>query len=237
MDITKLKRNPDKIKSMLKVGKNVTTTGNLRIIFPTRYLSRDLCQVGKEVNTLAVVALLDDDDNYAVIRSCVFIKFTPSDMSDIVIGGKDYIQLTFEPGSVVTESLNLLKRAGHVSDIIVEFLFNGNVPWYIGMDELNQMLAEAYSVTGSGLANNKDAIETIISVISRNPLKPTESYRDYLASGGKTLKPIYISLTNVPLGVKSTISKITGSYLNLGILSSLVVKEDTPIKLDKILRG
>ena len=74
--IESLKRDPDRIKSYLKIIKTSTvTTQPLPTIFPTRYEEIGLAKIDMVCDVFNVAAILDNEDNFIMREACYRIAW------------------------------------------------------------------------------------------------------------------------------------------------------------------
>ncbi len=233
-----LKHNPKKIENKISVsGERFIATDNLYIIFPTRFLNKNLAYIENTVKLIGIFIIIDDDNNYALTNIPNFMTVEPNSISNIQIDGKDYIRLKFQRDSVILSNSKLVMNDDFVFNIFEDFFINGNIPFYLNYEDLLSFFLNARKYANSSVADNPKGIEILISIITRSKNNRTKYLRQVLTSKDELKKDIsvYISLSNITEGYHNSISRLTGSYLKEGMVSVLVDPETKASDINDIL--
>lgn len=240
MDIKKLVRNPSKIHDALvelPEGKLVCKK-RLRIYIPVRFEERNLASVSTDIYIVGIYAIVLDDLYYGISLVNAMMRIEPTSTMKIDIDGVGYYEFTFEPGSTITPSVNLVKNDQLVYRIYDEIISKAKVPWYISYSDLGKLFDSAQYHAGANIGNQHEVTELLISLISRDNNNRHRYYRQSIENLNDvvTKPPAYISLRNVAYSATNTTNKLAGSYFNNGVVSALIEKSTRSEKLEKILR-
>jgi len=240
LSTSSLKHKPDIIKKLFSnVGDSIVAKGDLTIVFPDRYVSKGLAVMGSTINLLAVFAIIDTKGNYGVVSAPVIMGVSPDNVRDVLIDGDLHKAVEVRDGSVVVANRNLLKQEGFMYDLFDEFFLQGRVPWYLTYDMLSDMFSEARKYAGSKIGNDPLAMEIVTAIVSRDPDNKTVSYREYLSRNKGKAKafPEYVGISNVYYSYNNTLAKVMGGYMQQGITTAIVHKEDKTSKVSGLLRA
>ena len=161
IDVSKLKRDKDYIKSILSIKNNVLTTKkDIAIFIPARYENKELLMPDVTISTLAVFGIVDMEANkYAIMNIPTFINLTPF-LTDIsMIGEYKYMVLFFEKNDVVCENTNLVKKETFIFNIFNEFILNGSIPWFMNEQDIASLLDGAEKYAGSKVGRLPKSME------------------------------------------------------------------------------
>ena len=230
LDISKLTRDAEKIKKLFKtVGDTTVCTSDITILFPKRFVNKNLCQLDMVNNT------------YAIALAPGFQTMKPSSISLYGLGNKSdektlYIGLGFKKDDVVILNNTLVKDSGCLFNILSELFINGNIPWYMNYEDVSNLLLESKKYTDTNIGNDPAGLEILTSIIARdNRFKP---YREYIKSRDEIFSkpPTYVGLNNV-MAYDNTGSKLVGNYFGEGLTSAILEKETHTSDSSKILRS
>lgn len=237
-NIKNLKRRPDIIKSCFKIiGKSIVLNKDLNVVFPTRYINRRLAYMGDTVNVLGIFAIIDENNNYAIMNIPSMIELTPSMSNEVNIDDDPYMLLEFNQNDVFTCNTSLLQEDGFIYDLFDDFFIQGNIPWYLDYEDLSNILILSQKYAGSRIGNNPLGLEILTSIAARVKTDKTVFYRT-LSKNIDTMKkekPSYVALQNIFYTFSSTLAKTSGSYYKDGIVSAIVNKEKKKNQLEVIL--
>ncbi|WP_233874331.1 hypothetical protein [Paraburkholderia adhaesiva] len=164
----------------------------VKITIPTRFAERGLAEVGIETFIYGVYAITLENSYYGVSLVNAMIRIEPTSMMKVLSGDDEYYEFSFEKGSVITPSLDLVKNDSLIYRIFNEMLAGAHVPWYIGYAEMACLLDTAKYHAGANVGRNHDITELLVSIISRNAHDRHEFYRT-------TVKDLHDLLTNPPV--------------------------------------
>jgi len=193
--------------------------------------------MGSIVNVLAVFAVIDAKGNYGVVSAPVFMGISPDNVRDILIEGDIYKAIEMREGSVVVPNRNLLKQESFMYDLFDEFFLQGRVPWYVTYDALADMFMEASKYAGSKIGKDPLAMEIVTAIVSRSPDNKLISYREYLSKGKGKGSPEYVGISNIYYSYNNTLAKVMGGYMQQGVTTAIVHKEEKTSKVSGLLRA
>lgn len=235
-NIDKLKRNKDIIQNIIKITNNVTSvTEDCYVVFPTRFLKSNLAKINSEVIVVSYYAIIDSNDNYAVVRAPIMQTLTPSNITDIIYDNMYYKVLKFPANSVMLPNNKCIVRDNFLYYIVDEFILNNYVPFYLDYEDISNLFLEAKVYAGSNIGNDIVSFEVLTAIIARVKTDKTFYYR-YLDKPDKS-KLTFIGLSNPLYGFDNTGARLIGSYFKDGLLVSIVEEETQSIDTIDILRA
>jgi len=239
MDITKLRRNPEKIHaslSELEDGRLITLK-QCKIYCPVRFSERNLVSIGVDTHIVGIYAIVVENF-YGVSMVNAMIRITPDYRNIVTINGDDYYEFIFEPGSTVIATLNLVKTDVLTYRIYDEIISKGNVPWYLGYKELAKIFDTAQYHAGANIGREHEVTELLVSMISRDPSDRTKYYRQAVRSEEDlvNINPYFIPLKSVTYSATNTTNKLAGSHFTEGVVSSLVSPSEREERIESLLR-
>ena len=240
MDISKLIRDPDKIKTCLVElpDGRLVTKKELKIYIPVRFEERDLARVGIDTRILGIYAIVLEDKYYGVSIVNAMVNIAPTSNMKVMFNDEPYYEFTFEPGSTVITNMNLVKTDTLVYKIYDEFISKGRIPWYIGYKELGRLFETAQKYAGANVGQNPEVMEIMVSLISRDPENRSKYYRQTIKSLDEIdhKPPVFIALRNVSYSATNTVNKLAGSYFGTGLTSALVEQTTRTERIEQVLR-
>lgn len=232
------KRNPELIKSYFKKVKDVTYTNtHLRIIFPERYINKEFVFMGSSIRILSIFAIVDDDNNYAISVAPIFIDLSPYNVSEVMIDDVLNKVLYFNKDDIVINNNTVVKTDSFIYDLFDEFYVKGNVPWFMGYEDVSDILLEAKKYSGSNVGENALTFEILASLVSRSGKDKSEFIRRSITSEKDVSKLDirYIGLNNIYYSFDSTGARLFGGYYGSGVTTSIADPEDeTTVMMDLI---
>ena len=235
-----LKRKPDLIKTYFKkAGTGLMVTEDIKVMFPSRYVNKNLAIMGDTVTVLSIYAIIDNEGNYGVINAPIMIELNPTMTDEVEIEGKVYTILEFSKGDVFTNNTSLVIRNGNIYELFDELFIHGNIPWYLNYEDLSNLFKLSGKYAGTGIGDNPLAMELLASIIARNKNDKTMLYRK-LAKDMSVIKksdPAFVALLNIYYSFTSTMSKLTGSYFKDGITSALVNHETESNAVEDMIKA
>lgn len=228
----KLKRDSQRILNALtEINNTLVAKENLRIHVPVRFATRGLGQVGIETFICCMYAIITDDDHYDVSNYCAIAKIEPHKTEEIVIDNVEYYEFTFLKGQVIMPNVQLVRRDMLIFNIMDEFIFKGNVPWYFTPNDLARIMDTAKTAGDSAVGEWLDVIELIVSVVTRVKGEKKIYYRN--GNGGAY---DFVALSNVFYVASSTLPKLAGNYFNDGVVSAIMEPVDEVQRVERLLR-
>lgn len=230
--VSKLKHNPEIFKKIFQVKKeNTITTKKVMMVFPERYIQRELVFFDSTIKVLNIVGIIDEDNNYCSFIAPLFIDTVPYNIEDITIDGVLHKCLTYEADSVIIQSNSIIKSETSMYNIFDEMLVQGRVPWYVDYDNIKDIFINAGKYAGSKVGKNPLAYEIIASEIARDKDDKNKYFR--LNPKGR---PTYVGLNNLFYSFKTTDSKLIGGYYGYGVSAAINNPETETSKISEILR-
>ena len=228
----KFKRDGQRILNALTETNNtLVAKENLRIHVPVRFATRGLGQVGIETFICCMYAIITDDDHYDVSNYCAIAKIEPYKTEEILIDNVEYYEFTFLKGQVIMPNVQLVRRDMLIFNIMDEFIFKGNVPWYFTPNDLARIMDTAKTAGDSAVGEWLDVIELIVSVVTRVKGEKKIYYRN--GNGGAY---DFVALSNVFYVASSTLPKLAGNYFNDGVVSAIMEPIDEVQRVERLLR-
>lgn len=241
MDIRKLIRDPNVIRSQLKkqADNTVITNKGCKIYIPARYTERSLASVGTENYIVGMFAMTVDDTHYAFCNINALIHITPDSFTKVNIESEEYLEFVFNKGSKVIENTFLVRDDVLVFRIYDEFLSKGNIPWYMNYEDTARMFDTANKHAGTSVGNNPEVIEMLIATIFRDAKNRNIALRTQLNTRAdlKTKPFTTIPLRSVAYAASNTTNKLAGAYFTVGLTSALVNPTERTERLEAILRS
>lgn len=237
--INRLLRDADQVIPHLRElpSGELMTTKTCRIQIPKRFTQRGLAEIGMDTYIVGLYPLIMDN-YYAVSNVNSMVKINPHRVTNITIGGVPYMEFAFLENQVLITNINLVKRDTLIYNIIDELVFKGNIPWYVGYDDLGKLFDTAGEYAGSGVGSNYEVIELMASILARNPRDRTQYYRMILDSEkDKAINPSYVAMSSVYYAATNTLNKLAGSYFSDGVVSALVSPTTQVEKIEQLLRA
>jgi hypothetical protein len=241
MNVESLVRDAKAIKSNLVTlaDKRVITKEGCVIHIPTRYIDRELANVGVTSSTLGILAIVDFKGRYSVLRIPSRLNISPSSISRVMIDNTDYTLFRFEPGTVVFTSTMCVKVDTLTYYVFDELFLKGKVPWFIDYNDLGMIFTSSEEYAGTKVAANRIVIEMITSHVGRVRGDKTKFFRHAV----KTLQEAsgrgveFISLNNVSYSPSSTMYKLAGSYMDEGLVSAFNNPSENIDRVEAIVRA
>lgn len=238
--MSKLVRNADRVKQCLKElpDGQLLVTEACRIQIPMRFAQRGLAQIGLENFIYGAYALILEDGNYSVSNINAMVKISPFKTLTVEIKGVPYYEFHFEANSILINTVHLLCQGDIIFNVFDEFMFKGNIPWYIGYEDLGKLFDTADYHAKTNVNANLEVIELIASMLGRNKEDRTKYYRSVIEKREelRTNPPAYVPLNSVFYSATNTMNKLAGSYFNDGIVSALVNPSTEVERIETLLR-
>lgn len=241
MDYKKLQRNPKMVLSELvtRPDGSVVTKNGCKIYFPVRYEDADLAEVGTDNICVGIFPIVVQDKFYSVLIVDAMVSLQPSNINKVKFDETPYYEFVFVPGSVVIKTLDLVQDGKMLYRIYNEFFSKGKIPWFIGYEDLGNILDSAKSVAGADIGGGVEVIQLIASIVTRDPSNRVKYYRTIVNSKQDlvTNPPFFIPLKSVDYAATNTLDKIAGSYFQDGMISALSTKTERVENIERVLRA
>lgn len=240
MDPTRLIRDASKVHAALKElpDGRLVALKNVKIYVPTRFAERGLAFVGIETQVVGIYAIVVDDLYYGVSIVNAMQRIEPSSTVKVMCEGDEYYEFSFERGSTVISTVQLVKTDTLVYRIYDEIISKGRVPWYLGYPELGKLFDTAPYHAGANIGRQHEVTELIVSLIARDPQDRARYYRQVVKTPAdlKAKPPVFIPLRSVTYAATNTTNKLAGSYFKEGLVSALVTPADRVERIEELLR-
>lgn len=241
MDFSKLVRDQDKIHACLKElpDERLVAVKALKIYIPVRFAERGLAQIGIETHVTGIVMYVTEDKYYAISLFNAMFRTEPTSTMKVKVGEDEYYEFSYEPGSTVMSSLQLVKTDTLVYKIYKELFDSGHVPQYVGYDDLGKVFDTAKKHAGANIGQQHEVTELLVAMVARNPDNRREYWRQVLKNytTAKSAKsPAFISLRNVNYAATNTTNKLAGSYFHDGVVSALNNPSTRVERIESLLR-
>lgn len=215
-----LKRDPSYIKERLvNKGGKITCKENCVIEFPSWYLEKDMAQMAELVSFFGIFVIIMGD-KYSVSLIPVKVTSNPLNITTIERDGVVYTRLEYKAGDEVIHSDSLVQDTLLSYEFYNNFVIYSRIPWFINQLDLNKVFSNLPYYAASNVGDNVMTNELTTSVVTRSAKDPDTYYRQIGSKGPYR----FVALTNLFYSVDGTVSKITGSYTQVGILSALTKK-------------
>ena len=239
-DYQSLKRDPKTVAATFKTlgdGRVVTTTG-CKIMIPCRFSERGLAYIGMENYTIGIFAVIVDGV-YSTVLINAMMAIDPTSTNKVKFQDTNYYEFVFNKGTTVIKSTKLVRTDILVYRIYDEIFSKGNIPWYLGYNDLAKIYDSAKKHAGTSICDERAVTELIVSILARQSSDKTKYYRSGIQSLADLEKnpPEFVSLRDVVYMPSNTLSKIAGSYMETGIVAALNNPTERTEKIDQILRA
>jgi hypothetical protein len=221
--------------TLIRSNKAVVTTTGCTIIFPERFVKRGLATLSDKNYISGGYALVLPDGKYSVCNVNAMMQVLPSRIEKTKFPDGKYYKLTFQPNSVLLVDTTLVKDAGVIEKIFDEYVFKGNVPWYVEYNDLGMLFDTSAKHAGSAVNKNLAIIELLASMLARDPRDPKIPYR--LVADEIKSPPSFISLMNVYYAAATTLNKLVGGNFDKGVVGALVQTTTEVSRIEKALRA
>lgn len=240
MDWSRWKREPGEVHKALTILKDgsIITSKGCKIYIPERFVEKQLAIIGAETYVVGIFAIVVEDKFYGVSTTNAMMRVTPTTISTVKFDQDSYLEFSFDPGSIVIATTQLIKSDTLVYYIFDEFIAKGRIPWYIGYEDLGRLFDSADRHAGVSLGANHSILEMFAAAIARNAENRSKYYRHSIVAQDDPEKrpPVFIPLRSITYGATNTTSKLMGSYWNDGLTSALVNPSEKQERIEELLR-
>lgn len=223
-------RDPSKcIAKLDELGEGVTSRCVIKeemyILIPKRWAYNTLANIGDDIYIACIFPLVFPNSKvYSVLNQVNRIKIVPDSVSIVKIFDDEYFKFNFDKDSIGFPLLDLNQDDTLAYPIYDELIAKGNVPYYLNYDDSNKVLKSASVTAGINISPSNVILEATVATVARATENRKQYYR--LTVKGQndqlTRPPVIIGLRNVILGATNFVTRVTGSYAEDGIESSLV---------------
>lgn len=240
MHVSQLIRDAARVHSCLQElpdGRVIAKKG-LRIQIPTRFVERNLGEIGADKYIVGIYAMITEDGYYAVSLVNAMHQIDPVLINKVVIDETEYFDFVFTPGSTVFKTLNLVRNRTLVYYIYDELVAKGHVPWYVSYEDMGHIFETAGEYAGTRVGKDHESIELLVSMIARDPVNRARYYRQAVTipEDQEKIPVAWVPLKSVTFAATNTLNKIAGSYMQDGIVSALVSPATRTEHIESLLR-
>jgi hypothetical protein len=240
MDWKRYQRDASKVHAVLveQPDNSVMTTRGVKIYVPERFSEKQLAVIGAETYIVGIFAIVVDDLYYGVSTANAMMRIKPSLISTVKFDDSTYLEFSFEAGSTVIATTELIKTDTLVYRIFDEMIAKGHVPWYLSYDDLAKLFETAEYHAGMRLTRSHAILEMIAAAVARDPQDRTKYYRHSVVNQAdeRSRPPVVIPLRSITYGATNTTSKLLGSYWDQGLTSALVNPSTKVENIEDLLR-
>lgn len=231
----KYTRNAAAVFSVLvKKDSRLITKVPCQIHIPQRFEQINFAQVGMETFIYGLFALVLESGEYSVCNLMGMVKIVPDQVTTQMVGEAPYLVFSFDAGSTVIENTAIIKNDNLFFPAISEFIFRGNIPWYLNYEDIGKLFDTAQNFAGNPGGRSYEVNELLASMVSRSKLNRSQYYR--LSEKPQENDPDFVGLTNIFYSVKNTVNKLAGSYFTDGLVSALVEPSESTERIEQLLR-
>ena len=239
-DKDKLVKDNNYIKDLIKDNGDIyITKKDLLVVFPQRFVDKEFTILGTQSLVLGIIAIIDPEANkYAVLKIPGRLEMQPTEIDTMAIDDVPYYSLYFEKGMDFITNKKVIKEGNFLFDMFDNFLIKGKIPWYLEYQDLIDIFTKIGKFTGSKAGSNPLVYEILTAVIARWKEDKKVQFRNYVNQVGKIEKDelTWVGLENIWYSYSSTVNKLAGSYMELGLVSSILDPEKEVSDIEHVLR-
>jgi len=223
---------------MKKAGNTFIAMEPLRIHIPERFAERGLAVIEDVSYVLGCLAVITEDNYYAPATVTGMIKTEPDRVGRVVVDEVGYIELSYNKGSKIVASTDIVVVDNLPHKIYTELLGKGNIPWYYHYPDIPMIFRESAKYNGVRLGADLAIWEYISAQLCRDPNDPTKYWRQIPNAKAllATKSPYFVALRNVSLGSTNMTARLGGSYFDPGMTSTLANPSDRSERFESVLR-
>lgn len=239
MDLKSLVRDATKIhENLVESDQQLITRKGCRIYVPAFYEEKGLLVISTEVTLPAIFCITVDDQYYGVSLAIANMRIEPTTINTVTWDDIQYYEFSFAPGAVVCPDLDLPRDDSLAYYIYDMLIAGGKVPAYFNYEDLGKLWVEAEYHVGIRLGANMAVMPMVVATMSRDANDLTKYYRHEIQSLSeiRNKPPAFIAFSDVTFNATNTVSKMIGSYFDLGVNSALVNPSERVEKIETILR-
>lgn len=215
------------------VGKQYVFTGNSLEIFVNRkFEAAGFLWMGETVKTIGVFDMLINGSIESGLMLPSVVEIVPDEISDVNIGGQEFVKLTLEKGSVFLTD-NTYVEYGNIAEILFgEFNMRGRYPKFIEYEDTGFIWESIGSVTGVHYATSQSIFEMMAAYSARDKDDISIQYRHT----SRKKPPKYIGYFDVTNLAESMSGRLNGAYAREGLNACLANASDTVSPMEEVLR-
>lgn len=210
-----------------------------KVVFPRRFLERDMAYIGDEVRTVGIFMMVSGGAR-CLFSVCAMVEMQPDSIDYVSYRGIDYVELTFDKGSRLFKTLEIVQQDVLVYRIYKEVLSNGNVPFYMELtpeiDDVAACLDTAKKYAGTNIGSQRPVTELISSLSARNAESLVEYFRQLPDEEQAKTRPNFIGLMSAAYGATTTLSRLAGAGFDQGLVAAHVYPTEELSRQERLIR-
>lgn len=237
MDISRLKHDPIKVNSTLFETEThqLRTTVGCTIYIPAGYIGKGLAVISSEVSSLGVFAISHDGVHYGVSMCTGMVTFGPCEIATVEMDDEEFIQLTFEKGSIVLDDIYIVKNKKITSPLLDYFNDYGHSPWFMNGILQAELLRDTKYFNDIFLGGGQPVYDMMVSPLARDPKNVETQWRHVIKADADLFsRPIFLPSRDIASNASSNFARINGSELKQGIKAALLSNPDRSEPLEEI---
>lgn len=231
-------RNAQQVQAALRTldDKRVVCVKDTRIYIPARFTEVGLASVGTKTQIIGILAIVVDNC-YSVLMANALMTIDPTRVSTVDFDGTEYLEFFFEAGATVFVSTEVVQQDALLYLIYNEIIAGGRVPLYLSYVDLGHIFDTARQLAGANIGGNREVTELICSLIARKEAQREIYYRQSIQSLAEVNvhPPAFIPLRSVQYSATNTTNRLVGSYMEQGIVASLVMPAERQERIERLL--
>lgn len=233
-------RDPQRIKDnlVLMPDKSIVARKPCKIVVPASYQEKDLANIGSDTFVLGVLAIIIDDKYYGVTMTSAMMQIDPVAIQTVKMDGDEYLEFSFDAGSRVFVTNELVKKKTITYYMFDEFISKGNVPWFIEYEDLPHIYDTSEKFAGTGVGGTHAIFEIVCAMLGRERNDRRQYFRHIAKSHKDQIEnpPVIVPFRSVIWNATNTTSKVVGSHSSDGMTSALVYPAQRVEKIEELLR-
>jgi hypothetical protein len=223
--------NPLAKNRVALVGESVVATEPTLVHIPEEYSVKGLVKITSYAECVGLFNIIIGGE-YFVISSPLMYTLPYRSVSRVTVDDEPYIQLEFDKGDRIIESLTVATNAVITVEMLTFLLLRGQMPYFVTSEINLNLLKHSSKVAGINLDENSALLEILATLSQRQQEDSHQFYRHNPVGKVK-----YISLNDVNFGTFSTFSRLLNGHQASALITSLTTdKVSLPSKLEKTLR-
>lgn len=238
IDLSKLRRDPARVKRAMDIRDGVLVAKETVTVIIPQYLAMGkLGSISDSVRATGFHCYLLEDGSYAADTVPAVLTFGQTGFQKETIDDEVYLVLTYEPGSAILPSTNVIRSRTLAYDVYNAFLSRGKHPFYFNVVTRSMLFDGTEHYADISLEADHAIMEMMGTFSVRSSKDLSQEYRLSMSSQSDLLSGDYtvIPQRSVALGVADAVGKLTGSYSREGQTGALVAPTENAELLDEIL--
>ena len=204
----------------------------LEILIPRRYENYGNLYVGEYVTTLGIFNMLINGKIKSYFNLPTMIVIESSVVENVTVDNVAYVKAYLNKNDKFMRHTEVIKDNKIAYMLFKEFISLGKVPAFMKYVDAPKIFDNARKYMGVKFSSNQVLFEIIFSHLYRDDSDIMKPYR--LTPMKKD--PTFVPLFEIEHAATSTVGRIVGSYMNAGIVSSIVNPSKNNSRVEDILR-